>query len=89
MSPVLLELLRCPETGQRLVMAGEETVALLECRRREQTLRFGSVAPGPLQVELNLPISAGFLREDGRIFYPIQNGIPILLPGHGMLVESV
>ena len=26
-------------------------------------------------------VSAGLIREDGQVLYPVRNGIPLLLPG--------
>lgn len=82
-SPVLLELLRCPESGQRLSAAPPEVLAALEARRREGTLGVASTAPqwNPAQ-----PLEAVLVREDGQLGYPVQDGIPILLPGHGFSI---
>lgn len=32
------------------------------------------------------PLQAGLVREDGRVFYPIRDGIPILLEEEGVLL---
>jgi uncharacterized protein YbaR (Trm112 family) len=78
--PVLLELLRCPESGQRLAVASPEVLAALEARRREGTLGVASTSP---QWDAAQPLDAVLVREDGQLGYPVQGGIPILLPGHG------
>lgn len=87
MSPALLEWLRCPETGQRLTLADEALRARLEAAREAGALRFVSTPPGASQFEPQTPISHALLREDGQIVYLVQNGVPLLLPGHG--VEAV
>jgi uncharacterized protein YbaR (Trm112 family) len=77
----LLDLLRCPESGQRLAPAPQAVVQALEARRRAGTLRLLAAEP---QIDLGEPIAAGLIREDGRVFYAIYHGIPVLLPDHGM-----
>ncbi len=89
MSPTLPEQVRCPETGLRLALAREDAVARVESRRCEKALRFSSTPSGPLQIDLGTPITEGLLREDGLVFYVIQNGVPILLPGHGITMEAM
>jgi len=82
---VLLELVRCPETGQRLAPAPAEVIACLETWRQAGTLPLRAAQP---QLDLREPIAAGLLREDGRVCYVIQSGIPILLPDHGIAVGA-
>jgi len=55
-------------------MIDSELLALLRCPKTKQTLREATaeeLARGNL--------SAGLVREDGRVIYPIENGIPVLL----------
>jgi|GEM_PF-1016453 len=91
-----IDCLCCPETGQRLTRLGKATLARLEAARREGNLLFALAAsansstPGSLQalqVDLAAPIEAALVREDGKVAYPVQKGIPILLPGHGIVLE--
>ena len=79
-APELLELLRCPQTGQRLTLAAPDLLEKLEARRRA-----GGVAVGAAQPQWNPaePLEAVLVREDARVGYPVQGGIPILLPDHG------
>ena len=69
----LLALIACPETHQALREAPRE---LLE-RLRER------IARGELQnrggTRLQAPLSEALVREDGRVAYPVQDGIPMLL----------
>jgi len=79
-APELLELLRCPQTGQRLALAAPELLAQLEAQRHAGTLALAAAQP---QWDPAEPLEAVLLREDGRVGYPVQGGIPILLPDHG------
>jgi uncharacterized protein YbaR (Trm112 family) len=69
----LLTLLRCPETKQPLSMASAELLARLDDARVAGTLRDRA---GKMVRE---PISAGLVREDGALLFPIRDGIPVLL----------
>ncbi|HEY2342006.1 MAG TPA: hypothetical protein VGH90_03200 [Chthoniobacteraceae bacterium] len=76
-SSELLEILRCPETMQRLALA---PAGLL------QRLNGGSVND-----RSGKPVSAlgaGLLREDGAVLYPIVNGIPDLLVDDSIAVPA-
>jgi len=79
-APELLELLRCPQTGQRLALAAPELLEKLEAQRRAGTLLIEAAQPQWNPAE---PLDAVLIREDGRVGYPAQSGIPILLPDHG------
>ena len=80
LAPEFLDLLRCPQTGQRLTPAPADQLARLEPRRREGKLRLPAAQP---QWDPEKPLEAVLIREDGQIGYPVQGGIPILLPDHG------
>lgn len=86
MLPDFIDLLRCPETGQRLMAAPAELVEALEARRCAGTLQFST---NQHQINLAEPIEAALLREDGTACYPVQHGIPLLLPGHAVVCPSV
>ncbi|MEI7958950.1 MAG: hypothetical protein WCI40_07560 [Verrucomicrobiota bacterium] len=81
----LLELLRCPQTGQRLAVAAPQLLAELEAQRRAGTLLVEAAQPQWNPAE---PLETVLVREDGRIGYPVQGGIPILLPDHGFKVAA-
>ncbi len=72
-SPELLEILVCPETKQPVAPAAAEVLT-----RLNEAVRAGSVRTrgGRAVVE---PIAEGLVREDGRILYPVDDGIPVML----------
>ena len=84
-APELLELLRCPVTGQRLTIAAPELLAKLEAKRRAGALIVRAQQP---QWNPSEPIEAVLVREDGQLGYVIQGGIPILLPDHGLEISA-
>ncbi len=83
LTPQIVALLRCPETGQRLALASAEAVETLETHRLAKTLHLSAVQP---QLDFDAPIEAALRREDGHVYYAVQNGVPLLLPGHGIAV---
>lgn len=78
--PEILDLLRCPATGQRLAAAPRELLEALEARRRAGKLELPAAQPQWNPCE---PLEAVLVREDGQVGYPVQGGIPILLADHG------
>jgi uncharacterized protein YbaR (Trm112 family) len=70
---LLLPLLRCPQTMQALSPASAEQLAEVEAARLEGRLRDRA---GRLVQE---PIMAGLVRADGALFFPIRDGLAILL----------
>lgn len=83
-APDLLEMIRCPRSGQRLSLAEPELLERLEHQRLTGTLRLSAAVS---QLDPAQPITAALVREDGQVAYPIQNGIPILLPNHGIALQ--
>lgn len=72
-SQELLEILVCPETQQPVAPASDDVLRKLadaaaggKLRNRGGTL----VASAP---------SEGLLRNDGRVLYPVEDGIPVML----------
>lgn len=71
--PQLIEILVCPESKQPVALAGAEileSVNAAVAAGSAVTLGGGTVAD---------PVTEGLLRADGRILYPIREGIPIML----------
>lgn len=73
MSPALLEILRCPETQQRLALAPSAMLTNLngQIRQGQVTNRSGE----PVR-EL---LENGLLRQDGTLLYPVRQDLPVLL----------
>lgn len=69
----LLQMLACPETHQALEEAPERTLKALNAR----------IAAGGVRTKagraVTEPVQAGLVRKDGKVLYPIQDKIPILL----------
>jgi uncharacterized protein YbaR (Trm112 family) len=65
-SDELLPLLRCPQTMQTLSVASPEQIAQIEAAR----------AAGKLACQA---VDAGLVRADGKLLFPIRDGLPILL----------
>jgi uncharacterized protein YbaR (Trm112 family) len=69
----LLEILVCPETRQPVALASSEVLARVNEKVRAGTLR----NRGGDKVEKE--ITEALLREDGRVLYPVDDGIPVML----------
>ena len=63
----------CPETHAELVVADDALLAHLESERRAGRLRSRGGKDVVDQVE------GGLVRVDRAVFYPVRDGIPILL----------
>ena len=72
-SQELLEILVCPETKQPVSPASDELIARLNAQIEEGSLR----NRGGSTVEAVL--AEGLLREDGKILYVVDDGIPVML----------
>lgn len=79
----LLDILVCPETKEPIAVAG---AAVLE--RVNAAVAEGRAATrGGEQVAD--PVDEGLLREDGRVLYPIREGIPIMLIDESIDVSAL
>lgn len=72
-SQELLEILVCPETKQPVAPASEEVLSKINTRIASGELRNRGGEP------VAEPIAEGLLREDGRILYVVDDGIPVML----------
>jgi len=69
----LLEILVCPETRQPVRPAEPALLEGLNARIRAGELRNrGGEA-------VTAPLEEGLVREDGKILYPVDDGIPVML----------
>ena len=73
MTSELLQILRCPETRQALVVAEPGIIAQLNAR----------LATGQLQnaagQTVTLKLDGGLARADGKALYPVRRNVPVLL----------
>jgi uncharacterized protein YbaR (Trm112 family) len=72
-STELLEILVCPETKQPVALATAECLEELNQKIRSGELRNRSGEP----VEKEL--TEALVREDGKVLYPVDDGIPVML----------
>ena len=80
-SPELLEILVCPETKQPVAPAEPELLARLNAAIRAGRVRTrGGRALGE-------PISEALVREDGRVLYAVEDGIPVMLVEESIELE--
>ena len=73
MDSSLLCLLCCPETGQTLQLANEAELEELNLRIRSHAVLNHSGQT------VSQPLEAALIRKDGRMIYPLRDGIPLLL----------
>lgn len=73
MKPELLNILRCPETRQKLTEADRALIGEVN----------SAVAAGQLRNRAGHSVSekidGGLVREDGKYLYPIRANLPIML----------
>ncbi|MCP5060127.1 MAG: hypothetical protein GY937_25780 [bacterium] len=72
-SPDLVEILVCPETKQPVTLASAEQLQKVNDGIRDGSLR--NRGGGKPENE----ISEGLVRDDGKVFYPVDDGIPVML----------
>lgn len=73
LDPELLDILVCPETRTALRMADDDLLRALN-----RAVEGGAVRNRRGEL-LTDPVTAGLVREDGAVLYPIRDGIPIML----------
>jgi len=72
-SPELLEILACPETKQPVAPAGPELLA-----RVNEQIRAGRMRTRGGRA-VSEPIAEALVREDQRVLYAVDDGIPVML----------
>ena len=66
-------------------MIADEVLALLCCPVTRQPLRLAT--PAELAAMQPLP-DAALVREDGRVAYPVRDGIPVLIAEEGIALGA-
>lgn len=74
------ELLRCPETRRKLAVAPPELLQRMRAEQAAGKLFHASGKP------VAAPVSAGLLREDGGLLYPVIDGIPVMLKDEAIII---
>lgn len=79
----LLTILRCPVTHKGLNLAKSDVLARINGAIESGGLanRDGSVVSDPLDEAL--------VTDDGKLAYPVKNGIPVLLEGESISLDQV
>jgi len=79
----LLSLLACPDNQTPLREADEATIA-----RLNQAIAQGRVKTkgGRTVTE---PLAAGLIRQDGKLLYPIVDGIPVMLVDEAIPLDRI
>lgn len=79
----LLAILHCPVTHKGLALAGSTTLQSVNAAIKAGSLRNRD---GHTLVE---PLSEALLTDDGKVLYPIADGIPVLLEGESVNMEQL
>jgi uncharacterized protein YbaR (Trm112 family) len=80
-NPELLEILVCPETKQPVREAGADVLARLNAEIEAGRLRNRGGEP------VKNAIAEGLVREDGKVLYPVDDGIPVMLIEESLSLE--
>ena len=82
-SKELLDILQCPDNHTPLTMADEALIA----RLREK------IAAGAIKnkggEKFDRTLDGGLVREDGKLLYPIVDGLPILLVDEAIPLDQL
>ena len=79
----LLAILRCPVTHKELSLAG--SAALNDIN---SAIQAGKISNRDGRV-LDEEFSEALLTDDGKVLYPVANGIPVLLEGESVNMEQL
>lgn len=79
----LLDIVCCPVTRLPLELVPDATLARLNAR-----IEAGSLKSCADQI-VEQPLRQALMTRDGRLAYPVRDGIPILLEEHGILLAQI
>jgi uncharacterized protein YbaR (Trm112 family) len=79
----MLSFLRCPVTHKGLAQAGSDALRKVNAAidGGEMSCRDGRV--------LSEHLAEGLITDDGKVLYPVDDGIPVLLEGESIDMESL
>lgn len=79
----LLEIVCCPVTRSPLQILGDDRLQRLneEIERQRIKSQDGAIVAAPLEQVL--------VTRDGRLAYPVRDGIPVLLEDQGILMSQI
>ncbi len=83
LDPELLKILVCPETKEPVHLAEPDLV-----ERVNQAIEAGTLANRGGE-RVTSRVEAALVREDGRILYPVRDGIPVMLIDESMFLDSL
>ena len=69
----LLEILACPETKQPLAVASDDVLSKVNAEIQSGSLRNRGGVP------VSKSVDEALVREDGKILYVVDDGIPVML----------
>lgn len=81
--PVLLQLLVCPENHMALHVADEGLIG-----RLNEAIASGRVNDRGGE-SVQSPIEGGVVRDDGKLLYPVVDGIPVMLVERAISLEEL
>ena len=79
----LLAILRCPVTQKGLALAKRATLDEVNA-----AIGSGAVSNGDGRAVAE-PLTEALVTDDGKLLYPVANGIPVLLEGESISLEQL